>query len=456
MKTRILIVEDDELYGLSLEQKLKNYGEVTVSKEFERASKLLESKRYTVAFIDLNISSEGDGLKLVDKAHRHGVLPIVLSAMDDKDMIYQSYELGCKQYFHKSKFLEQVDEYVAPLLMGIEQANWEEIFSKDFVTQSEELRQSIMSVCKASKIKKRPLLLTGETGVGKSFLAKLIHKMRGGKEENFVHLNVSELNVNLLESTLFGHKKGAFTGADSDKEGLLKQANGGTLFLDEIGTMPLTVQKKLLKVIEEKEFFPLGSSKIQKSDFFLISATCDNIADLIEQSLFRLDLFFRIKGSEVEIPSLRERTEDISPMLDYFISHGSKRIILEDEAIEALRNYNWFGNTRELKHLVDQLTETGKGIIQLIDLPQYIIENTNPVLAKNKPHVRFYTKSVASYIQQNGLKKYMELIEKAAYRDFIERNDGHFTKTLEQLQISRCVCYRIQKSVLKDDSEFSL
>lgn len=203
------------------------------------------------------------------------------------------------------------------------------------------------------------VLLTGETGTGKEVFANAIHQKSSHSKGNFVALNCSAFSKEILESELFGHKKGAFTGAVSDKKGLVEEANNGTLFLDEIGEMPLKLQAKLLRVLESGEYIKMGDTKIQKSNFRLIAATNRDLKEEIRKGNFREDLYFRLNIFEIHLPPLRERKEDIRKIADFFIHKFEKsmhleKISMDENYYQKLENCDWKGNIRELKNAVER------------------------------------------------------------------------------------------------------
>lgn len=218
-----------------------------------------------------------------------------------------------------------------------------------------QIREKILKVARTTS----PILIYGESGTGKELVANLIH-YNSDRPGKFVPINCSAFPSELLESELFGYKKGAFTGADRDKKGLFVAADKGTLFLDEISTLPMELQPKLLRAIQEMSFTPLGSTKEVEVDVRIVSATNENIEKLVEDGKFREDLYYRLNVIPVEIPPLRERREDILPLIQHFNSKISERLNVKekkftDEAYEKLMNYKWTGNVRELENLLERL-----------------------------------------------------------------------------------------------------
>lgn len=245
----------------------------------------------------------------------------------------------------------------------------------DIVGKSKEILEILKTLPQIAK-SDSSILITGETGTGKEVIAKTIHSLSFRKNNPFVALNCGAIPENLLESELFGFKKGSFTGADRDKDGILKKASGGTLFLDEIGELPINMQVKILRALEEKKILPIGGQKEEDIDIRLISATNKNISKMVENGKFRRDLYYRINVVEISLPPLRERKEDIPLLIDHFIKKFNalkrKRIRgISKEALNFLLNYDFPGNVRELENIIEYSFIICDGdIIEISHLPK--------------------------------------------------------------------------------------
>ncbi len=236
------------------------------------------------------------------------------------------------------------------------------------VGQSPRTRQVLRLIDKLGKCR-WPALLLGETGTGKEVVARAIHSMTAAKEP-FVTIDCSSMVGPLMESELFGHVKGAFTGAANAKVGLIEAANGGTAFFDEIGELPLDLQAKLLRVLQEKEFRPVGSLVTRRSDFRIIAATNRDLAKEVEKGTFRRDLYFRLNVINIRLAPLRERKEDIPALINHFLSRIGGNYSLTAEAMEVLLSYDWPGNVRELENCVQHMAAINSGpLLHLGDLP---------------------------------------------------------------------------------------
>jgi transcriptional regulator with PAS, ATPase and Fis domain len=228
------------------------------------------------------------------------------------------------------------------------------------------------------------ILILGESGTGKTVLAQYIHKISKRNNGPFLAINCAAIPEELLESELFGYAKGAFTGASKlGKQGLMEAANGGTLFLDEIGEMPLSVQAKLLQVIQEKQFIPVGSNQIKKVDIRIMAATNKNLTDMVQDKAFREDLFYRLNVIDIHLPPLSERKEDIVPLIYNFLNKFNQKYnenkVISEECLNVLIHYSWPGNIRQLENLMERLVIISNSIIQLADIPDIINESVGQV-----------------------------------------------------------------------------
>ncbi len=286
------------------------------------------------------------------------------------------------------------------------------------------LWQKELSLLPGYAVTKHPVLLSGESGVGKDVLAKFIHKMSRRNRQPYVSINCSTLTDNMIESELFGHKKGSFTGSVCDRKGAFLSAKGGTLFLDEISDLPMHLQPKLLRALENNEIKPLGEDISIKTNVRVISATNRNLTDLVRKQKFRSDLFFRLNVIHVKIPPLRYRREDIKPLLSNFCA--SKKVKFNDCAINALEQYYWPGNVRELKNFVFRTSTT------------------------------FYNKTVYEHnltslleLSNAGFNKYgfgynsdqFEQVEKDTMIEILKRNNGDVTSSADEFKISKSKFY---------------
>ena len=449
-----LILDDEPIFRRNLRRELSQYGRVFEASNLDAAQAVLETQNINVAFVDLNLNNalqDNEGLQLIKKCSDRNVTSVVLTGNEEKSMITKSYDLGCHYYFSKLDFEKNLHKMLGPLLKSYDN-KLQHILDKTFITRDKSLISKIRFLQEQSHLFEQNIMITGPTGVGKTQIAKMIHKFYGS-ETPFVHVNLSELPEGLIESELFGHKKGAFTGATADKMGFMEKANGGILFFDEIGAIPLNIQKKLLKVIEEKRICPVGAIREKRIEFKLITATCDDISKKIQEGDFRMDFYFRIKGTEINVSPLAKRKCDIFPIIDNIISKSPKKIAFDKDAHKALLNYEWFGNVRELENVIRELIISSAGLVSLKHLPSYILQNKSPFSTQKDQTTSLLNEEIKTFIQQKGLPSFVKHIEQEALENVIKENIGGVNEIIRRLQISKTLFYRIQKDKASTHSE---
>lgn len=451
---KFLVIEDDDLSRMGLAMMLKDLGEVTEASNVNDARQAIESGEFDISFIDLDLEVELAGFELIKKVVEKKGHAVVISGREEEQYIEKAYNLGCLDYLGKPFKRDGLELVLRRYDFLKKQGVLKDFFTYDYITSDDSIMEDL-GVLEDIVISAKPVFLQGDTGTGKTMMAKLIHSLTCTKEDEFVHLNCAEIPENLLESELFGYEKGAFTGADKSKLGKLALADGGTLFLDEIATLPIVLQKKLLKVIEEKTYYPLGSTILKHSNFRLITATCENLKEMIEDNKFRKDLYYRIYGYNIFLKPLKDRAQDILLLVKHFLRKGQRRIVLSKEVKNAFEKYSWPGNIRELKKIVEILQAKSFGIIQLADLPTEI-SSINPDSDANEvvEHLEIESKSseynllnseVVHLYKTLGLKAVVEKIEyQIVNREFINQ-DEKVRPTLDALKISSSAFYRILK-----------
>jgi len=420
----ILILEDDDIYREVLKRKLSQFGRVFEARNLSEALKILEMGHLDLAFVDLDLNERFEGLKFIELAKN--LKTIVLSSHEEEWVIKKAFMFGATSYLNKWKNL---DELHLAILDTIGESSIDT--TKIYPTNCEKLKAEITESLKLFKKSELPMLITGETGVGKSHFAK---KIAG--EVPFVQVNLSEFGKGTIESELFGHKKGSFTGAIEDKIGLIEKADGGILFIDEIGVLSLDIQKKLLKVIEEKEFYPVGSSKAVKSNFRLITATCDDLNELIQNKRIREDFLFRINGIELYITPIRERAEDILLFIEKLNAVALKKIFFEESAMEIIKDHYWKGNYRELNSVVSRIRSTSSGLIKASSVED-ILKVVEPSLTLNH--------EMKSILKNSGLKTLLNSIEDLSFEWARSHCNGKVNEIVRTLGISKSLYYRISE-----------
>jgi DNA-binding NtrC family response regulator len=426
----ILIIEDDKYARLNLREILKPYGTIDEAIDVVSAKEMLNKGTYDIVITDIELG-EGSGVELIPLIVRKAMHCIVVSSYENEEVIEKAYSLGARHYLAKFKLKEQLPLYINQYL-NEKGARFEKFLNEDFITQDKTLIEELRNLCSINW-KNQTLFVSGPTGTGKSLLGKLIHEITH-PEENLVHLNCAEVAESLLESELFGHEKGAFTGADLKKEGKLKQAHGGTLFLDEVATMPLSMQQKLLKALDEKTFYPVGSSVPVRCEFTLITATCENLKEKIQRKEFREDFFYRISGFNFHLKPLAQRSGDIEILIKHFQKNSSRRFVVKPDAIELLKKHSWPGNVRELLKLCDRLAQSAAGVIDLGAIRSFLQSNSTEINAKE---------DWKEFVFEYGLKTYISHLEKKAVEESLKRNNGKITACIKELKISTSAFYRI-------------
>ena len=316
------------------------------------------------------------------------------------------------------------------------------------VGKSKRMRQVLRLVDKVGK-GRWPVLLLGETGTGKEMVARAVHNVN--PTGPFVTIDCSSLVGPLMESELFGHMRGAFTGAIGAKRGLIEMANGGTAFLDEIGELPLDLQAKLLRVLQEKEFRPVGSLTPRKSDFRVIAATNRNLAREVERGTFRRDLFYRLNVVNLRLAPLREREDDIPPLIEHFLNRYGNNHRFTSEALDVMMSYDWPGNVRELENCVQHMVAINTGpLLHVVDMPSSLrnfLQNRMPPLlsmaaaASSQGTVAIDPNSSSGSSTESPILPLTEL-EKRAIIDALEYTKGDRSVAASLLGIGRTTLYR--------------
>ncbi|MGB0454094.1 MAG: sigma-54-dependent transcriptional regulator [Bacteriovoracaceae bacterium] len=450
----ILLVEDDPLWAVALSRQLETLGTVTLARSIQSAKLKAQNKKFEIALIDLSLEeSPQGGLEVLRSLKEKIKLPLILTGSEDVQSLRQAYELGCHSFLNKLKSKELIFEEIQKSVQTLKLLELEGEIFKEYRTKDPSFRNEILKLFQNQIKHQSNLLITGPTGVGKTQLAKAFHQATR-PDKPFFHLNLSEMSSQLIESELFGHKKGAFTGATSDKEGILKKVNGGILFLDEIGSINIEIQKKLLRVIEEKSFRPVGSHEEIQSQFTLISATCDALEDLIEEKKFRLDLYFRLRGQEIEVPPLENRKEDILDLFESFLNQSARRLYLTDEAKEFLLDYAWPGNIRELKNVAQEVVMKSKGIVTDNDFPVYMNKNQKFLFGhernQNEDPTNLLGTKAYEFVKVNGLQPLLREVEKLMVKHWLESNHGKINEVCRQLRLSKALMYRILEDIKSD------
>ncbi len=438
MKNILIIDDEEKLRGL-LARIIKSEGfEVFEASDLKSGFKKMEIKDIDVVLCDVKLP-DGNGVEFLHKMKTSFPLTevILLTAFGKISDGIQAMKNGAFDYIVKG---DDNDKIIPLLYKALEKVQLQkkvkqlekrisDKYSFDtIIGKSKGLEQVIDLAQKVSKTDST-VLLTGETGTGKEVFAQAIHENSNRTGKSFVALNCSTFSKEILESELFGHKQGAFTGAVKDKKGFIEEANGGTLFLDEIGEMPLELQAKLLRVLETNEYIQIGDTTPKKSNFRLIAATNRNLKTESEAHHFRSDLYFRLNIFEIVIPPLRERIKDIAPLAQYFVKQFSAKtnkqtLSIDPEFLHKLQTYHWPGNIRELKNVIERAVILANDLSLTQDVLPYEIQHQQD--NSNK------TMSAFS----------MQSIEKLHIQKVINYTKGNKAETARLLEIGIATLYR--------------
>ena len=445
---RVLVVDDEENLRLVVRTFLKREGyEVEVAASGEEALALVETFGPDVILTDVRMPRMG-GLELLAtlKAKGNDCTVIVMSAYGNVDLALEAMKAGAYDYIQKPFKAEEVvltlrkaeeRESLRRENRALRQEIRKENLFEDLLAKSPPMQAIFKTVSKIAEYK-TTALITGESGVGKELIARAIHRRGNRRGGPFVAVNCGAIPETLLESELFGYKKGAFTDATSDRTGLFEQANHGTLLLDEIGELPLSLQVKLLRVLQEETIRRLGDNKDIKIDVRILAATHRDLQAETKAGRFREDLYYRINVLPIAIPPLRDRREDVPLLIDHFVARNNARFGtnirgVDSEARRLLNEYGWPGNVRELENTIERaMVLAEKDTIGADDLPERVREAKDPV----QLHLTSGELSI---------KKTARVIEEILIRRALTKTKGNRTRAAEVLEIShRALLYKIK------------
>ncbi|UCG26721.1 MAG: sigma-54-dependent Fis family transcriptional regulator [Bacteroidales bacterium] len=443
----VLIVDDNQGVLNSLELFLKHKLEkVYTAKNPDQVLPLIGSVNIDVILLDMNFSAGvqtgNEGLywlRRIRKADPDAVV-VLLTAYGDLELAVQSIKEGATDFIQKPWDNEKL---LSTLQAGVKlkrsRLQVRDLREKQNALKSDIDRQFDTMIGKTAEMQKvfatlrkvsrtnANILIAGENGTGKELVAREIHRQSKRSSEVFVTIDLSTLNENLFESELFGHVKGAFTDAKEERIGKMQSASGGTLFLDEIGNLSVSLQAKLLTVLQNRQIVPVGSNRNIPVDFRLISATNKDLDSLIREGLFREDLLYRIRTIQIDIPPLRDRVDDITALAEYFLGiftakYEKNLLRFNSEVIENLKNYHWPGNVREFKHAVERA---------VILCDSHILKPEDFLLKEPAPKDMDFKES-----------RSMEEYEREIIRHVLKKHKGNITYCADELKIGRQTLYR--------------
>ena len=449
----ILVVDDEENLRHMLRVLLSRQGyQVDLAANGEEALQMVLDGRYDFILSDIKMPVM-DGAEFLEKAVADGVpgTVIMMSAYGTMDTAIDCMKKGAYDYiskpFKNDEILLVLKKAVERERLKAENRQLKKELGREhafagIVGRNQRMLEIFALIGKVCDYKTTVLIL-GESGTGKELIAKALHYQSKRKKAQFVAVNCGAIPQALLESELFGHVRGAFTDASTDKAGLFEQADGGTLFLDEIGEMPLPLQVKLLRVLQDEEIRPVGSATVRKVNVRVISATSKELENEIAAGRFREDLYFRLNVLGIKLPPLRERTEDIPLLADHFLEKHGERIgkagvHLADDALRALTAYQWPGNVRELENCIERgLLLCDGDILDICSLPDVMRgKSADPGFIGFPP-------------DSLSIKKAEEAMERELIRRALEKTGGNRTHAARLLEIShRSLLYKMKEYVM--------
>ncbi len=449
--SRILIVDDELSIVDVLRSLLEREGHtVETASEGATALKKLRESVFDLLITDIRLP-EVDGITLLRQARelQSHLAVIVITAYAKVDNAVEAMKNGAFDYVTKPFKFDEILLTVQRALTYEQTLAENEVLKSsleaDFhfgclVGDSEPMRRVYKLIEKVARTEST-ILITGQSGTGKELVAKAIHSASARFEKPFVPINCAAMPETLLESELFGYRKGAFTGANSNKKGLFEAANGGSIFLDEIGSIPLGMQMTLLRVLQEKEIRMVGSTEDIKVDVRVIAATNENLEKKIEDKTFREDLFYRLSVIPIELPPLSKRLSDIPALTAHFLQQfnndNSRNVEISSAVIKALQHYSWPGNVRELENVVNSAaTLCDDNIIDLDNLPAKITGESS--------HSAQCSSSASDMTSSNTmeLKKYMKSVEATYIKSVVDSCGGDKEKAAAKLGVSIATLYR--------------
>ncbi|MCW5588850.1 MAG: sigma-54-dependent Fis family transcriptional regulator [Legionellales bacterium] len=442
MTTPLALIIDDEpdireLLSLTLTQMGVEVNDVATISE---AKTLLLKKTVNVCFTDMRLP-DGNGLELVEFIQQHcPFVPVaVITAYGNMELAITALKTGAFDFISKPIDLGNLRRLVRQALQLKDEHKVDDFSQYGLLGETPPIKQLVTTIRKLSR-SQAPVYISGESGTGKELVAKLIHELGPRQQAPFVPVNCGAIPEHLMESEFFGHKKGSFTGAVSDKQGLFQAAHGGTLFLDEVADLPMNMQVKLLRAIQEKAIRPIGHAQEIAVDVRILSATHKNLPKLVHENHFRQDLFYRVNVIELHVPSLQERQADIPLLAEHVLEKLAKRARvskpkLSATALTALNHYAFPGNIRELENILERaMTLCENNLITPDDLQLRVMsEDVNSL-------------STPSLNSDLPLEPYLDEIEKQKILATLNKTQGNKTRAAKLLGITlRALRYRLEK-----------
>ncbi len=454
MKAKILVVDDEESIREFLEIMLRKEGyEITLAEDGLKAKELIQKKSFDMIISDLQMPNM-TGIELLKYVRQDypEMLFMMITAFGTTETAVEAMKMGAYDYLTKPFKIDEVRINISNALrsknLEFENRSLKKELNKEFSFQNiignSPAMHYVFDLIKRVSQAPTNILVTGESGTGKEVIAKAIHYNGPLKDRPFVTINCGAIPENLMESEMFGHKKGSFTGAISDKLGLFEVADGGTLFLDEVGELPLSIQVKMLRALQERVVRRVGATEDTKVEVRIIAATNRNLEDMVQKSTFRQDLYYRLNVIHIKTPSLRERKEDIPLLAHFFLKKYNEKLnknisSISTDAMESLKKYDYPGNVRELENMLERTVALESGATVLPEsLPPLVNTNSGRKLASSN-EIEVTDEGV-------DLDKIIGQIEKELIIKAIHQANGIKKRAAKLLSITfRSMRYRIEK-----------
>jgi DNA-binding NtrC family response regulator len=447
MTASILIVDDEPVICKSCEKVFRRAGhEVASATSGRQAISMLQAQSFDVVFTDLKMMDMG-GLEVLRniKENYPSTVVVIITGYATIASAVETMRSGAFDYLPKpftagelNAVLDRALERRKLLLMAEPEFEYAATGGFEGMIGTSSAMREVYRLIQKVGPTDSTVLIIGESGTGKDLTAKAIHEQSRRKENKFLAVDISTLSSTILESELFGHVKGSFTGATTDRAGVFEVADQGTIFLDEIGNLPLEAQARLLRVLQEKEFIPVGSSAVKKVDIRLIFATNQNLKQLVLEGKFREDLYYRLNVFPIRLPNLRERSDDIPELMQHFLKKYCEAVHrtvpkVRAEAMELLMDYHWPGNVRELEHVVERLTILVEGDeIEPIHISAALYR-TDSAIRSMVPKSSEELKNLKRKIRESSVQE----VEKLFIEESLIRNNWNVSKAAREVNMQR-------------------
>jgi len=455
----ILIADDDRTIRKGMVFELQDLElNIYEAESVAESLKKLKNEIFDLVITDLKIPKVNDGLKILKEAKKinANTMVMVITGFGSIELAVKAMKEGADDFITKDSGIEEIKLKIEKLLannkLKIEHARIlkenirlrkeleKEYKFDNLIGNSENFRNVLKTIGKVAEDGHCTVLLQGESGTGKELAAKAIHYNSPRKGNPYIIVSIAALPEKLLESELFGHVKGAFTDAVKDRDGKFKLAEGGTIFLDEIGDLPLALQTKLLRVLQEKTYTPIGSNNTLKADVRIIAATNYDLKKMVDEKILREDLFYRLNVVPIKLPSLRERKNDIPILANHFLEkfnkERNKKLKINQYVINTFIQYEWKGNIRELENLIEQLV---------------VLSDTNEIEVKDLPRVfdKYKMNNERNLLKiknfSDARSKNIKDFEKNYLQNALTENDWNISRTAKKIEVSREGLHRMIK-----------